>query len=104
MYIFSAVLPAPGIEAWMPMTSGCLAVSQTLTVAHSSGFLSIVGPVAAGADAAEVARAVASAKAVKVRTRGAYRRVMDRLLARSVGVGTVMELSTSEPTTARFDA
>jgi hypothetical protein len=70
MYIFSAVLPAPGIEAWMPITSGCLAVSQTLIVAHSSGFLSIVGPVAAAADDAEAtaSRAVA---AVKVRTRAA---------------------------------
>jgi RNA polymerase sigma factor (sigma-70 family) len=29
---------------------------------------------------------------------------MDRLMGRSVDVGTVMELSTSEPTTARFDA
>src|ERR1700761_8930434 len=29
---------------------------------------------------------------------------MDRPFDRSVGVGTVMELSTSEPTTARFDA
>jgi RNA polymerase sigma-70 factor (ECF subfamily) len=29
---------------------------------------------------------------------------MDRPLNRSVGVGSVMELSTSEPTTARFDA
>jgi len=33
-----------------------------------------------------------------------YRRVMDRLVDRSVDVGTVMEISTSEPTTARFDA
>jgi RNA polymerase sigma factor (sigma-70 family) len=33
-----------------------------------------------------------------------YRRVMDRPLNRSVGVGTVMEISTSEPMTARFDA
>jgi RNA polymerase sigma factor (sigma-70 family) len=33
-----------------------------------------------------------------------YRRVMDRLRVRSVVVGTVMELSTSEPSTARFDA
>jgi RNA polymerase sigma-70 factor (ECF subfamily) len=33
-----------------------------------------------------------------------YPRVMDRPVDRSVGVGTVMELSTSEPTTARFDA
>jgi RNA polymerase sigma factor (sigma-70 family) len=33
-----------------------------------------------------------------------YRRVMERTMDRSVGVGSVMELSTSEPTTARFDA
>jgi RNA polymerase sigma-70 factor (ECF subfamily) len=33
-----------------------------------------------------------------------YRRVMDRPLNRSVGVGTVMEISTTEPMTARFDA
>jgi RNA polymerase sigma-70 factor, ECF subfamily len=33
-----------------------------------------------------------------------YPCVMDSLVVRSVGVGSVMELSTSEPTTARFDA
>jgi len=33
-----------------------------------------------------------------------YRRVMDRLVDRSVDVGTLMEISTSEPMTARFDA
>ena len=47
MYIFSVFLPEPGIEARMPIVSGCLAVSQMLMVAQSSGDLSTVGPVVA---------------------------------------------------------
>ena len=47
MYIFSAFLPEPGIEARMPIVSGCFSVSQMLMVAQSSGDWSTVGPVVA---------------------------------------------------------
>ena len=36
MYIRSLAIPEPGIDARMPTVSGRLAVSHTLTVAHSS--------------------------------------------------------------------
>src|SRR3954471_8574083 len=108
MYIFSRRLPEPGIDARMPIVSGCLAVSQTLIVAHSSGDLSTVGPEAASAAGAG-SRASAPTNGATDReetslTSRMYRRVMDRIDRRSVVVGPVMELSTSEPTRERFDA
>ena len=52
MYIFSAFLPEPGIEARIPIVSGCFSVSQMLMVAQSSGDWSTVGPVVAAPAAA----------------------------------------------------
>src|SRR4051794_24244588 len=106
MYMRSLVLAEPGIEAPMPITSGCFSVSQMLIVAHSSGLLSTVGASAADAAGASAAttRAITAIARSRERTRAAYPGVMDRPVGRSVGVGSVMELSTSEPTTARFDA
>src|SRR4051795_1247892 len=106
MYMRSLVLAEPGIEAPMPITSGCFSVSQMLIVAHSSGLLSTVGASAADAAGASAAttRAMTATARSRERTGAAYPGVMDRPVGRSVGVGSVMELSTSEPTTARFDA
>src|SRR3954462_12701795 len=105
MYMRSLLFPDPGIDARIPIVSGCLVVSQMLTVAHRKGESSTVGASAACAKGATAASARVVARATRsIGTRAAYPRVMDRLLDRSVGVGSVMELSTSEPTTARFDA
>src|SRR4051795_3743389 len=106
MYMRSLVLAEPGIEAPMPMTSGCFSVSQMLIVAQSSGLLSTVGASAADAAGARAAttRGITAIARGRERTGAAYPGVMDRPVGRSVGVGSVMELSTSEPTTARFDA
>src|SRR3954469_14653036 len=106
MYMRSLVLAEPGIEAPMPMTSGCFSVSQMLIVAQSSGLLSTVGASAADAAGASAAttRAMTAIARSRERTGAAYPGVMDRPVGRSVGVGSVMELSTSEPTTDRFDA
>src|SRR3954447_6919932 len=57
MYMRSLRLPDPGIEARMPMTSGCLTVSQMLMVDHSRGFRSTVGaPAATAVEAPATAR------------------------------------------------
>src|SRR3982750_1391810 len=105
MYMRSLLFPAPGIDARVPIGSGCLAVAQMLTVAHRNGESSTVGASAACARGAMAASARVAARATRsIGTRAAYLRVMDRPQDRSVGVGSVMELSTSEPTTARFDA
>jgi hypothetical protein len=82
MYIFSPLCPEPGIEARMPIVSGCLAVSQMLTVAHSSGDLStagglagvvVVGVAAAPAPEAPTARTAAPAATAEARAAAARR-------------------------------
>ena len=89
----------PGIDARMPIASGCLAVSQTLTVAHSR----CVGACAAdGEPAPATPRSDGSASRACVEAEeSSARSVMDSMSGRSKGVTTASHRDPSRHRGAR---
>src|SRR4051794_34425078 len=96
MNMRSLAMPEPGIDARMPIVSGALRVSQTLTVAHRRLDCSMPGAFLAAPAAGAAARST---------SRTAHSdRVMDRRAVRSVVVGSIMSVSNSEQTNTPFDS